>query len=691
MNKYEVKTEFRAVDRMSAFFDKGSAKAKSFGKSLSGALANVDGKMSKVSGALKGVALGAAVAGAGLAYSGQGALDFEQTLANISAVANPTAQDLERMSDTAQQVGADFGFSGGIVAASMEAMAKQGVETQGVIEGIGGVAAAAAADGSSLDETMGGLLATMAGMGKAPADLQHMADVMAKAGDATAASIGTLTDSMAVFGPTARALDIPLESAVGQLAILQDAGLDASSAGTTLSAVYSKLAAPMGRTQKALKKLGISVKDAATGNLKKPADLLNEIFQKVGKIKGNVGKTGILTELVGLESQKALLNLVGSLEQGADGTSKFEKVMGGLTENVDGYAQKIAAIKMDTTAGDLKRLDATVDSLKITMFGLVRGPLRGAIEGTREWVTENKGLITQRVQDTISWISENQDNVVLGLKAIGVGLAVFTTMAVAVKVATVATAAYELATMAATGASTAFAFVTNAERVAVISSTVASGAATAARWAYNAALTVGAVGTTRVTVAEIASRAAQLAGAAASGIAAAAKWAYTAALTASTVGLGAYATAAYASVSATIAAAAPFAPFLVTITAVAAAIAAVVAAYKAWQELSGDLAESGGITGTIGAMWDQGTWDPFVAHDEVQNRKARAEAKKRDAGTVVPGPVVSSSEQLARQITENTTTTTQKSELVVKAPEGSKLKGKPGPLTTVKVRRSGEG
>lgn len=676
---------------MSAFFDKATRKASAFGSKLNKSLSDIDAKVSKVTGAIKGIGVAAAVAGGGLVYLGGTGVDFEQTIANIRAVSGATEEQLASMGQTALKTGADMGFSGVEVARSMEAMSKQGLNAEQVLEGVGGVAAAASADGSSLDDTMGGLLSTMAGLGAGAKDLQHIADVMAKAGDSTAASIGTLSESMSVFAPTARALKIPVEDAVGQLALLQDAGLDASSAGTTLSAVYSKLSAPMGRTKKALAKLGLSVKDATTGDMKKPADLLNEIFGKVAKIKGTVGKAGILTELVGLESQKALLNLVGSLEEGADGTSKFARIMGDLENGVDGYSKKIAEVKMNTTAGDLKRLSGEAEALKIELFGLVREPLRDTISGVKDWTEANKGLIVQRVQDTLGWISEHQEGVVMGLKAIGIGAAVFITLAAVVKAASVATAAYELVVGAATVASEVFTFATNTERLSLIGSTVATWGRQAAQWAYNAALTVGAAGSARFTLAEIGGRVAQFASAAAAGVATAAKWAYAAATGGATVGLGAYATAAYASVGATLAAMAPLAPFLVTILAITAAIGALVLAWNQWNALDKDLEGSGGISGTRDKMKQMGgSWynpaDWFEAHDAVMNDKAKEEARKRQAAKP---QVVTPADRVAKSVTETNSTSTERAVVDINAPTGAKVTKKPGALTTIKTKRTG--
>lgn len=700
MSTYAVSTEFRAVDKMSAFFDRAARKADAFGQRVGKSLKWADEKLSKLAGAGTAIAAGTAAAGAGVAYLSTTGMEFEQVLANIRAVAKPTGDELQRMSTTALQVGADMGFSGVEVASAMEAMAKQGLTTQQVIAGIGGVAAAAAADGSTLEETMGGLLATMTGMGKGAGDLQHIADVMAKAGDSTAASIGSLSQSMAVFGPTARGLGIPLESAIGQLAILQDAGIDASSAGTTLSAVYSKLAAPMGRTKEALSKLGIEVADAM-GNMKPPDQLMSEILGATSQIEGNVGKAAAMTELVGLESQKALQNVTAAVASG-----KFDTVMKDLTANVDGYAQSVAAVKMDSTRGDLKKFTAEIEAQQIALFGLVSGPMRGVLASSREWIQTNKELVGQRVQDTILWIRDNSDLVVTSLKVLGGTIGVFWALSAATKAAQVALATYELAVGVATVATNAFkwAFASTtatteagtvaitASKAATLASTIATGASTAAQWLWNTAIGAGTLATTKFTFSGVASKVATLASAAASGVATAAQWLWNAAITAGTGALGFMTTAATGAAASAASAAVALGPAIAAFGALAAAIGAAYVAKQQFDQLDQQLAGSGGVTGTIGAMWEQGTWDPFEAHDKVMNDKAREAARKRDAeAAATPAPQAvtqagASAQEISRTVSEMQT---QRAEVTVKAPVGSTVKKPAQGLTTVKLAPSG--
>lgn len=696
MTDYAVKTEFRGVDHMSEVLKRIQTKAAGATSGIRKTFDDLgkanDRALSKANNLAKGVAVGAVAAGAGLAFLSAPALDFEQTLANISAVAKPTSAELARISETAQTVGSEMGFAGGEVASSMEAMLKQGVPLQGVLKGIGGVAAAAAADGSTLDETMGGLLATMAGLGEGPEALQHMADVMAKAGDATAASIGSLNASMAVFGPTARSLNIPIESAVGQLAILQDAGLDASSAGTTLSAVYSKLSAPMGRTQKALAKLGIEVRDLATGDMKKPAQLLNEIFSATSKIKGNVGKSAAITELVGLESQKALLNLTGAV-----GSGKFDEVMKSLETGVDGYSKSIAKIKQDSTRGDTAKLAATFDALRISMFSLVSGPLRGLISGFTEWVSANKDSAVAGVQSSFEWLKVNLPTIVTWLERVGKVGATFLAFSLIVKGVTLALAAmnavasanpYVLLTLAIVGAIGAiWAFW---PEISSFFGKLWGGIKDFAGRVYSAL--AGAVTAVVSPIRQLFVGAFQVVLGLATMLVRA-MWPVIAPIGQFFGSIAEGVKQAWSSVG-------TFFSGLWT--------SIVSAAGTVWEGIVGVssgiksrfMEVWGGVSSFFEQLW-QGIVSAFNTYVQPIIDKVAAvvdSVGKFIGGAKALGSAVASgtegvappAERIGRQISESRTSNTERSELVVKAPPGSKLKGESGSLTTLKLKKTGD-
>ncbi|MGC4088324.1 MAG: phage tail tape measure protein [Polyangiaceae bacterium] len=159
--------------------------------------------------------------------------------------------------------------------------------------------------------------------------------------------------------------------------------------------MYSKLAAPVGETSKALAKLGITVADSA-GNMKAPERLFSEILGATAGIKGNVGAMAAMTHLVGLESQKAMLNLAAGA-----GSGKLEELTSSL-KNAAGYAGEIAAKRMNNLEGDFTLLRAAIDGTQQSLYQLKSGALRGVVQGVTEWIGANKGLIGAGVSEFLA-------------------------------------------------------------------------------------------------------------------------------------------------------------------------------------------------------------------------------------------------------------------------------------------------
>jgi TP901 family phage tail tape measure protein len=388
--KFSIEAIFSGKDGLSRLVSRMAGATHGAFSRFGGGLAKLDAGLTRVIGSSGRAALGigaiGVAAGTALAFAGQSGMEFEAAMSNVAAVSNASTSELAALEERAIALGASTKFSSGEVVGAMESMSKAGLTVEQILAGVGGVLSATAADGGDLQETATSLMAAMKGLGMGPEKMQLFADQLALAGDSTAASIGSIAESMGKFGPVVRQLGIPVEAAIAQIALLQDAGLDASMTGTGLAAVYSKLAAPVGATKKALKDLGIEVADSF-GNMKPPTQLMTEILSATSGIEGNVGKMAAMTNLVGLESQKALLNMAATAGSGElDGLTK-------KLRTASDYADGVAAKKLNNLKGDLETLGGAVDSVKVSLFKLESGSLRGIVQGVTSWIDKNQQLI----------------------------------------------------------------------------------------------------------------------------------------------------------------------------------------------------------------------------------------------------------------------------------------------------------
>jgi hypothetical protein len=227
----------------------------------------------------------------------------------------------------------------------------------------------------------------------------RVVDVLALASSETNSTIGSLGESLSKVAATARQLKIPLEDTVAAVALLQDVGLDASTAGTAMNTMLTKMAAPTAAMKKKMDALGVSFKDSR-GNMLSFEKVIEQLNTATKRTGGNFDQVAFLAEMVGLRGQKAAANLAHLFE-----TGRIKELTVAL-KNAAGSAEEIAKLRMDTLTGDITLMKSAIDGVKISIFDLNQGPLRDVVQGFTDWIKANKKLIVSKVQDFIVRITK---------------------------------------------------------------------------------------------------------------------------------------------------------------------------------------------------------------------------------------------------------------------------------------------
>ena len=705
--RFSVEAQFKGSDAgMSSAISKLERRISTFASNASSSLKSIDQANDKIWSGLGALAAKAAAVGvvfggmAGTAaYNiGKTGADFEQAITNVGAVSLSTRKEIRALENEALELGLKTKFTATEAANAMETMARAGFTNAEVLAGIPGLLSAAAAEGITPGEVTEVVAATIKGMGLAATETNRVADVFALASAKTKSSILSLGESMSTVGPVAAQLGVSLEEATSAVALLQDAGLDASVSGSAVATMLTKLAKPSAEVSAQMKQFGVSFQDAH-GNMLPFVEVLKNIQMGAKKSGGNLQQMGFFSELAGMRGQKAALGLAKAFQSG-----KFDTLNDQL-KNAAGSAEKMANIRMDTLEGDLTLLNSSLDIVKISLFGIAGGGLRDVVQRTNEWVIANKDLIASKfveylgnakfavelfangaargfaeartafapvvwlfgvfgkhMSDSGTW----PEKVRLIGEAFGFlgGVAVaFVAFTVAVKAARVAVFALELATKGASAATWLWNAAIGANKVATSSSTVVTIVSTAATnagrlamigstlalRAKNVVTFVAFAATTRFTVAQVASKVAEFAGAAATWVANTARSAWMAVTVLATVATGAYETATLTSTAATEAgtiatdlATVSVGAFLVTVGAAVAAVGSLYAAWTQWKALESVSGGWEGVKAGVGGVLAGEGY--FKGVDDYQNEVARNEAR---ASGALPPDIASPAPQVA--------------------------------------------
>lgn len=441
--RFSVEAIFKAVDNITGPISKIEARLLGLSKNTRETLGSIDAFNSKIHGGLMAVARGAAVAGAAVGVVGANVIKtgmgFEQAIANVGAVSLMTREQVSDLEKKALELAKTTKFSATEIAGGMELMGKAGFTNAQILAGIAPALSAAAAEGAEFAEVVSIMSNTLNGMGfdKTAKNTQMVADTLTLASARTNSSITSLGESLKNVAPIARQFNIPFKDVVASVALLQDVGIDASEAGTSMATMLTKLATPTDGIKAKMRALGVTFQDA-NGNMLALPQVLGNFANAAQKSGGNMKQAAFFAELVGLRGQRAALNLQQMFKSG-----RFAELAKEL-ETAEGKAKKMADLRMNTLTGDLTLLGNAVDDVKIGLFDMNSGPLRGIVQDTTAWIKANKGLILTKVQDFIVKVVKNLPEIWKWTKRIGVGAAAFYTWATAVKTAKLGIESYEM-------------------------------------------------------------------------------------------------------------------------------------------------------------------------------------------------------------------------------------------------------
>ncbi len=404
-NKFSVEAIFKATDRFSDPVRKMQRDFERFAKGAASGLRGANDIVDGFASGLKKVGLAAvgatAVASVALKEVVDTGAQFEKTLVSAAAKFSPEIRqgtaEFERLRKTAEDVGAATEFNAQQAAAGLKDLASAGFGVNQAIAALPGVvdlATAAEVELSAASEIASKSLgafglktndATQLGI-----NLARVNDNLARTADATSASIEGLFESIKEGGPVAASTGASVETFMALAGQLSEAGIEGSNAGTTLKNVFLSLSAPTNEAANALKKLGVTTKDSK-GNLRDVIDIFGDLEKKTAKM-GTATKAGTLEQIFG---KIPIAGVTSLLDAGSDKIRALRVEL----EHAGGSTARMAAIMRDTTQGDIDGFTSAIDGVKIAIFGVISGPLRGLLKGMTDWIGANRELVATKVNE----------------------------------------------------------------------------------------------------------------------------------------------------------------------------------------------------------------------------------------------------------------------------------------------------
>ena len=324
----------------------------------------------------QGAAAGAAGIAVGLQQATRTAMAFEKAMDGVVAklgdkASGGQAAELEAL---AKRLGRTTQYTATQAAEGMDFLAMAGFGVQDMLQATDPMLKLAAIGNMDLAATADIVSNVLTGMGLSATESARMVDVMAKAATNGNVDVRMIGETFKYAAPIMKQAGVSIEQAAAAMAILGDAGIQGSEAGTGLRGVLLRLAAPPKEAAKALQTLGVSTKDAQ-GNLKTFPSLMTEIGKKLKQVQGSANRLDLAEGLFGKLQIGAGMTLLDAAASGA-----YDKRIATVADS-NGAANVMYAKMTDNLTGAFTRLGSAWEGLQLALAGPQGSGLQKLVDG----------------------------------------------------------------------------------------------------------------------------------------------------------------------------------------------------------------------------------------------------------------------------------------------------------------------
>ena len=311
------------------------------------------------------------------AAGGRAFIDFDSIITGAAAKAGATAEEMEMMRQKASQFGADFPISATQAAEGMDRLAAAGYDANQVVGVMPSVITAAVASGEDLattsDVVSNALNIWNLKQGDIAQNAMRVADVVQMASNKSSLGMADFGLAMQYAGAPAATLNVSIEQLATAMAIMKNNGIEASTIGTSLRSVFSRLSEPPKPAAEAIEALGLQVKDAS-GNFLGLQPIVEQLRGKILNLS-NTEQVAYAKALAGEEAYSGLLALVKTAPEeyqalqnamdSATGSSQaqFEVMKGTLKNSIDGMLGSLESLAINFGSVSTPQIKMVTDNI----------------------------------------------------------------------------------------------------------------------------------------------------------------------------------------------------------------------------------------------------------------------------------------------------------------------------------------
>ena len=328
-----VNSKFTANDKITKRFSIMEKAAARFGRGADKSFRRASRSASKFQSITTGILkAGAITRGLGLLQRGlsnvtTGFIEFEKAargatvrFKDIGPDAENFNQQMKLIRQSAREAGATTEFTAAQAAKALDFLARAGfksTEAMGSLRSMINLSTATGEDFASVADMSSDLLGAFGlnadNTAEKVRNLNRVNDVLVKTANSANVTIEAMFETMKVAAPIGRKLGIELEEIAALTAIMGNAGIKGTMAGTALKNSFLNLSTQAPKVVKMLDSIGVRIDDGQ-GNMRKFSDILEDVGRNI-KSLGTLDQAKVLDTLFGKRAIAGASNLIDSISE----------------------------------------------------------------------------------------------------------------------------------------------------------------------------------------------------------------------------------------------------------------------------------------------------------------------------------------------------------------------------------------
>lgn len=346
---------------------------------------------------------------------------FENVLLGIRASTGATQDQIDRIKTASMAMSQALGVGPTEAAAGMLELLKAGMSVEAVLGGAGQAALQFAKVGNMDVGTAAVVMADAMNVFKVSGEVA--ANTLSSAADSSSTSIDLIAQSFSQVSAVAGLANQSIQDTAAAIAVLANAGIKGSDAGTSLKTMLMRLMAPTDESEKALAQLGLTVQSfrSADGKIKPLVDIIGTLNKAMAGMD-QAAQDDVFRRVFGQDAIRAAAVLTqagvegfGAMRQGMDGALTVGQKYATLQNGLAGSTQRLLA--------GLDRLAIIISNAVAPGFKQFSDSLLGAVNWLSSFASLNPSIVSSLAQVAYSVSAAGVAFIGLGTALRGVSFA----------------------------------------------------------------------------------------------------------------------------------------------------------------------------------------------------------------------------------------------------------------------------